>query len=146
MQRLFIILISIAITAFPLVSSAGVVPCSGEIVVDPATGKSSIKGLCGFCDLFLLVHNLFEFLAFKIAPALSVVVFLIGAFMLMFGGASEKMKTDGKNAIRGAIIGIVIILLSWVIINTIINVLAEAGGQGGGGNAGFPWPWYKPSC
>lgn len=138
-----------SVVAMPLVAVAAgafngpIVQCNGQVTLD-ANGNPVPTGLCQFCDLFKLIHNIFQYLAFTVTPALSVVVFLIGAFLLMFSGASEQLKTQGKAAIRGAVIGIVIVLLSWLIIDTVINVLAEVGG--GGGNAGFPWPWSQPDC
>ena len=98
-------------------------------------------GACTFCDIFLVIHRIFNFLALTIAPLLVIVMFIAGGLILMFGGGSSTLLERGKSIIKGTLIGLVIVLISWVIINSTINILA-----GTDTPEGFPWPWHSPAC
>ena len=111
-----------------------IVTCSG--IGDAA------HAACNFCDIFVVIHNIFNFLALIIAPLLVIVMFIVGGLILMFGGGSSTLLERGKSIIKGTLIGLVIILISWVVINTTINLLTGSDAV----PEGFPWPWHSPSC
>jgi hypothetical protein len=66
---------------------------------------------------------------FIIAP----VSFLVGAIMLMISGASPEMLGRGKKVLTGAVVGIVIVLCSYLIVSTFLKVfnVTDIGGFGG---------------
>jgi len=115
-------------------AQAPFVQCTGIPLPD---GTSA----CGFCDIFATINRIFNFLVIEIVPILAIIALIFGGLMLMFGGGSTKMQTLGKGAIRGTLIGLVIVLTSWVIVNSTINILA-----GSDTPEGFPWPWHTPAC
>lgn len=154
MRHTLIILVLLAAFVIPLFGFAqpvlppegvgqGLVPCKG-------TSDSP----CTFCHFFILIHNIFDFLALKVAPALSVAMLIAGGLILMFTGGFGGTETRpgpralGMRIVRGAIIGLVIVLLSWVIVNTTINTIAGFGVESdvAGQPPGFPWPWNTPPC
>jgi hypothetical protein len=119
----------------PIAQGAGLVPCTGD-QANP----------CTFPCIFTLIHNIFNFLVLEITPALSVVAFIVGGVLLMFAGANEQLRARGKRTLSLTLLGVTIVLLSWVIVNTTINVLAGFGVEETtpGQPKGFPWPWNKP--
>lgn len=131
----------VGMMVFTADAAAQIVPCQGELSTDPLTGEPEIIGLCKFCDIFLLINNIFDFLALVITPTLAVVAFLVGGLTIMFGGASTKARSTGKRIVTYTIIGVVVVLISWVLVNTTINILT-----GTDEPAGFPWPWHDPAC
>ena len=142
MKVVFLLLLFFSVAAGTLVlpdgaAAAGLVPCGGA-------GEAP----CQFCHLFVLIHNVYNFLALQITPALAVVLFLAGGAALMFSGANEGLKATGKRIILGTVIGVTLVLLSWVLVNTTINVIAGFGVESeiAGQPAGFPWPWNAPDC
>ncbi len=84
------------------------------------TGTRSVN------DLIKLVINWLLGIAFGIA----VLFLIIGGFWYITSAGNEETAEKGKNTAVNAIIGIVIIILSYVIVNVISNLVASSGGGG----------------
>jgi hypothetical protein len=56
---------------------------------------------------------------FIIAP----ICIIVGGIMILMGGANPGMLESGKKALTGTIIGLVIVLCSYLIVNTALTVL-----------------------
>lgn len=110
----------------------GIVPCG------PGTSKSK----CSICDLFQLIDNIIDFAVKTLVPVLATLMIIVGAFILMTAGGSETQLSKGKDIIRATIVGIVIILISWLIIDTIMVSLTKFG-EGGSDNKWGPWNEIK---
>lgn len=89
----------------------GIVPCEG---VD-----------CGKEDLYQLIMNVIDFAITYLAFPLVVLFFLIGGFFLLTSGGSPNRIEQGKKAITGAVIGLVIVLTSVVVIHTFFEVFVK---------------------
>lgn len=93
------------------VSAAGLVPCNG---LD-----------CKPCDFFVGFVNVINFLVFTITPIASAIMAVAAGLILIFGG-SETAKTMGKKILTNTVIGLVIVLCSWLIVNTIIRAIGKS--------------------
>jgi hypothetical protein len=93
---------------------------------------------CTACDLYQLVHNLMNFLMYISVPLAGLSIAIGGGFILYGAGFSEGSVSKGKEVIWDAIIGLIIILSSWLIINTIISQLTNPGV--------FVGPWSAVVC
>lgn len=127
-MRTIVLLLLIAIV-FPLLAtpaSAALVPC----------GTSETKSQCTVCDFFLLVQNIFTFLTTQLAPPIAIAMIIIGGVVVMTAAGSERLKT-GKTIITNALIGFGIVLMSWIVVNTIINIIFKVDS---------PFPWNKVTC
>ena len=113
--------------SFSTVQAAGLVPCGGS-------GQSA----CTLCDLFGLFKNLIDFAMMLIFP-LATVMIIYGGFLIMTTGDSPTRAQQGRGVIKAAVIGILIALLSWLVLDTIFKVLAP----NFEGNFG---PWNDISC
>ena len=83
--------------------AAGLVPCDG---LD-----------CTICDLGILANNIINWLVnFSFAAGAAMVIY--GGYLIMTAGLSPKQYAEGKDIIFAAAIGLGIILVSWIIINT----------------------------
>jgi len=114
---------------------------------------------CGLCDALVVGRNIIEDM-FKVSFILATVFIAYGGFTLMIAGGSEKNVTTAKGIIQSAVVGLLIALTAWLLINTIITSLANGsatvawnsiecgsgsisgpkqtiGGNGLGGNADF---------
>lgn len=89
----------------------GLVPCGG---VD-----------CTEQDLYQLIVNIIEFAIKYLAFPLVVIFFLWGGFLLLTSGGSPNRVEQGKKAITGAIVGLVIVLTSVVVIHTFFTVFVD---------------------
>lgn len=61
------------------------------------------------------------------AGTIAVLFIIIGGFQYMFAGASPDLAKKGKETLVNAIIGLVIIILSFVIITVVVNTLFRIG-------------------
>jgi ABC-type microcin C transport system permease subunit YejE len=128
-----ILLAAVMVAAQPA-SAALVAPCTG----DPIPGTDERQ--CTLCDLFATGQNVLNFLV-TISVAVAMIGVMIGGVLIMISGGSERLYQRGVTALRLALTGFIIVMLAYVIVNTIINALA-----GSSQPRGFPWPWNRVSC
>jgi len=115
MKKIAIICLLI-ILLFPLTTKArGLVPCGGP-------GEK----VCSACDLLVLFENVLHF-ALGIAFSIVVIFAVIGGFRWIFSGGKEANIEAGHKTLANALIGLAIILCSWLIINTVFYAMAEIG-------------------
>lgn len=60
-----------------------------------------------------------------VAGLIAVLFVIIGGFQYIMSGADEEMAEKGKKTLKNAIIGVAIIVLSWVIVTVIAKTLAS---------------------
>jgi len=104
-------------------SAAGLVPCNGPD--------------CKLCHLLVLIVNITNFLMRNIAAPLAGLMFLVGGIMMVAAGGSESRFSKGKEIFLNTLIGVVIVLSSWAIVNTLIMIF------GSGQLAGN---WWNVQC
>ncbi len=92
-------------------------------------------------DVFVYVIKI----ALGIAFAIAVLFVIYGGYQYITSGGNEEQATKGKKTLIYAVIGIVVIILSFVIISVITN-LVQSGSSGSGGNynANIPPPPPPP--
>lgn len=110
------------------VSQAALVPCG-----------TSTTPACTWCHLMLLGKNIIDFLMYLVFP-LAAVMIVIGGITIMTAAGSPAKVVNGRKIIMSAVVGILIALLSWLIIDTIIKILAT-----GWGNLKIG-PWNSFGC
>ena len=129
MNKIKIFFLSIGYWLFSngYVRAAGLVPCGGESEPD-----------CTWCHLFQLFKNVIDFALMIIFP-LAAIMMVYGGFLMMTAGDNQGRFGDGKNALKAAVIGILIALLSWLVLDTIFKIVAP-------GFEGKFGPWNELSC
>ncbi|MBI4359989.1 MAG: hypothetical protein HY564_02765 [Candidatus Jacksonbacteria bacterium] len=113
----------------------------------PACAES---GNCGFCDIVDVVGRGFEFALYFLGATIFF-VFVWGAFDLIVARGRSEQVEKGKEEMKGAIFGLLFVLIAWHIINVTVYVLktpsgdplAPQKGKGGKGGVLFanPWNW-----
>jgi len=81
------------------------------------------EGPCNTCDALKVSSNVIKLLT-QFAISLSALMVAYGAILMMLSGSNEGLYSKGKKAIIWAVIGVVVALGGWIIVNTIINILA----------------------
>ena len=109
---------------------AGLVPCGG-------TDQSP----CTLCDFFAVFSNIIHFITFDLTPAVAMLMFLIGGIILLTAGGNEQRLAKGKQLVTNTVIGLLIIYLGWLLINSLLTTIAP----NFGGLTGRPW-WQGVSC
>lgn len=114
----------------PLTYAKGLVPCGG-------TGEPA----CTWCHLGIMADKIIDFVVLYIVIPVAVAFIIWGGFLLMTAGGSPERVKRGRDAITAAVIGIVVALGAWLIIDTIVKMLTSG--------AGLPsdlGPWNKIKC
>lgn len=100
-----------------VLQAAGLVPCGG-----------SSEPPCTACDLLVLAQNVIH-KALELAILVCIVLLIYGGFRWIFSFGNEENIAAGQRTIYDAIIGLVIILAAWIIVNTIFWLIAYIGGE-----------------
>jgi hypothetical protein len=130
MRRAFLFSIIIVGLLAPTIAGAAswipIVPCG-----------SAGQQPCSPCDLFKAFHNVIDLVLYGITgPVAAFMVVVAGGMMLLSRGNVNWYK-NGLQILRNTMIGVSIILLSWVFTNFLIKSL----GTGSATDA-----WYQFSC
>ncbi len=142
---LIFLFIVLSLSFFVALPAAAHTPQEFQTKVGEAQGNNfspfpliTCRGVdCNFCELFhTFQHVILLLIYFAFIAAL--ISIIIGAFLIMISGGNPGTFASGKNAIFSAVIGVVIVLAAWVVVNTIIQVLANP--------SEFPLPWNQLSC
>jgi len=83
---------------------------------------------CGKEDFYQLVYSVINF-GLKIAALLAVVYVMYGGILMLTAGGSEDRVSKGKNAATSAVVGLFLVLISWLIVNTIITWFTDCKGN-----------------
>ena len=95
------------------VQAAGLVPCGGEYELE-----------CNFCFLLEMVKNIIDRLVILAAP-IAVVFIVWGGYNLLLSGGSEERITQGKKILSSAVIGLLLVIISWIFVASIIGWLGR---------------------
>ena len=107
----------------------GLVPCGSE-GQDP----------CNFCHLLELGQNVIDFVVKTLIIPLGALFIAIGGFFIMFSAGSPDKAKRGRDVIKAAILGVVIALFAWMILDITIRTLANSQTLLGSTTAA---PWYQ---
>lgn len=150
-SRIRLILLSIAIL---LGSGTAALPQSvgaQSLGILPACTEVGDCGLCDFVDLFI---NFTE-LILSLVGLIAVLLFIIGGIFYIISGGNPERAKRGKQIIVGTVIGSIIVMGAWLIVNfsiaalvgadlndvTIFPVLSDEGTPTGGGDE-----WWEIAC
>lgn len=103
------VVLSVPVIAF----AAGLVPCGGP--GEPA---------CQACYVVSLVNNIIKFLI-QIGVVIAVILFAVAGIKLATSGGNASAVSSAKSIFTNVIIGFLILLASWLIIDTVMKVFAK---------------------
>ncbi len=106
-------------------------PAHAQIVPAECRSPSNIATTCTICHIAVLVINLTTFLMKNIAFPAAVLLITIGGLTLLTAGPSEGRRTTGKKIITTTIVGLIIVLVAWIGVDTVIKVLTGTFNFGG---------------
>lgn len=94
-----------------VVSAAGLVPCSGST--------------CDFCSLVQMIGDIVTWLISFSTVAAGIAFAWAGFLMITAAGNMEQIK-KGKNIFSNVLIGFLLMLGAWLIVDTILSMLVGA--------------------
>ncbi len=112
----------IAMVLFPLVTFAqrsGIVPCGPE--EGGSGGEGNVSG-CELNDLFGLLVGIYNFLL-GMAGIVAFGFLIYGGIQILLYSTSEENLKAGKSTVIQALIGLAIIALAYIVVNTLLSVL-----------------------
>ena len=111
------IILAVGIITAPILSYASI---TSTFSCDPTLQN------CSATNINALIRLAINWLL-GIAAGVAVLFMIIGGFWYITSGGNEETAEKGKNTAINAIIGIVIIILSWVIVNVVANLVTNTG-------------------
>jgi hypothetical protein len=91
------------------------------------TNCNTGNNICGFCDMLVVGMNVIRIMG-EAAGLIVLVMLIWGAFTMMTSAGSQSKYEDGKKKITSAVIGLVIVLGAWLIVNTAFMAIAAITG------------------
>jgi len=128
----YIVILIFTFLIFNFANAAGLVPCGTE-----RDAQGTITNPCTWPKLMQLFKNIIDFIIYNIMFPLSAVMIVVGGIFIMTAGGSTSRVSTGREIITAAVVGLIIALLSWLIIDTIIKIVAV------GWNAASLGPWNQ---
>jgi len=126
---MFFILSLLVLMMFPGQSqAAGLVPCGG-------TGQSA----CNVCFVFVLINNIIHWVLYVLTPMVAVLMFIVGGMYFLVAAGNPALFTKAKSILMAATIGLVIIFVAWVFLNTFLSFIGVAQWTG-------LQNWWQISC
>lgn len=82
---------------------------------------------CSSCELLHLAKHLIDFGMIVATPILATLFFVYAGILIMVGGASPGMLSQGRRIFKDTMIGLLIVMLAWLGTNTLLKTLANYG-------------------
>jgi len=130
MRKKFLLLIisSLLFALLAPLANAGLVQCV-------VSGPNSV--LCNFCQLLATIQATLNFIMGLAFLGAVILIAVNGIRMYFTGGNPSKVKDAFQNIVK-VVVGLVIVITAWVIINTVVVFLARPGSP--------PTFWNNISC
>jgi hypothetical protein len=135
LQRLKSYTTAAIVTITSAILSIATTPASFAFSLGMQDGANAAKGIEQITDLFGatgVFNTITNVLLFAVG-AISVIMIIIGGLRYVISGGDSSNVTAAKNTILYAVVGLIVALLAYAIINFVLTNFA-AGGSGGGTN------------
>lgn len=119
------LLLAVALT-FTVATTSFAIDLSVQGGVNSAKGADQPTDLFGTSGIFNTITNVLLF----VLGAISVIMIIIGGLRYVISGGDSSAVTAAKNTILYAIVGVIVAVLAYAIINFVIGSFAP--GSGGG--------------
>ncbi len=93
---------------------------------------------CNFCHFVTLANNIIAWLIGVLAVVFGVLVFIAGFGLVTSGGNPGKLE-DAKKSLTNALIGLIVVLAAWLIVDTLLKATLPDGETDIG-------PWNQIDC
>lgn len=89
-------------------------------------GRGGTSDMCTICDIVVGFVDVANY-GMYIAGIFGLVAIVAGGVMYTVSGGDSGLSGMGKEAIKKALIGISVVLLSWVIVNSLLMAIGKEG-------------------
>lgn len=124
-----------------------IVPCGLSVQPsDPGQPGQDYTQPCNPCELFHLGRNIIDFVLMGLMPPVAAGLFIWGGFLILMGGPNPALFAKGKEIFTTTFYGVLIILGSWLITNTIMMSVAKDSIEVNGTTVNIVTDWNKFKC
>lgn len=95
---------------------------------------------CTICHFFVMIDGALDFILLKLIPPIGTLLLIFGGISLYQAGANPEKLTWAKKFLTSVIIGLLLLYMSWVIVNSVFTALGVASW------VGFGQGWFQISC
>lgn len=88
---------------------------------DPKVAATSPAGARNIGELIFFVVNIL----LLVAASIAVIFLIVGGYKYIVAHGNEEAAEEAKKTIKGAIIGLIVIVLAFAIVNIIISILLK---------------------
>ena len=144
MRRAIPVLLAGALVALPLLASAQLL---GPLVQCEGVPNDRNLPVCQACNAIRLGQNIINFFV-AAASFIGVGMLIYAGFLLLTSGGNTSGRDSAKRIIWNVLIGLVIVLIAWLAIDTVMKKLFEGSAlyeQFQGTGSGFG-PWNQIEC
>ncbi len=117
-------LVAVVVLNVAMTTSAGAINFSIRSGADSAKGSDQVSDLFGNTGIFSTITNTLLFLL----GAISVIMIIIGGLRYVISGGDSNAVSAAKNTILYAIVGVIVAILAYAIINFVIVSFTPGGG------------------
>jgi len=135
MRKIFLITLLLFLFLVPISTQAAIICDVPPLVPCGRAGTPD----CQFCHIFVLINNILNYILTCLTPIIAALMMVIGGFYLLIAGGSPELFSRAKSIVTAAVIGLVIIFVSWVFLNTFLDMIGVAEWTGLG-------TWWKIEC
>ncbi len=155
MNKKFFIILLLLVLLVPdkifAIYEAALVPCGSCEVLDPNDRTVCLveQPECSFCHIFVLIDNILSFVLTRMVPIIGAVMLVWGGFIFLSAGPSPQKVEQAKGVITAVVIGIVIIFIAWVFLNSFLSSIGIAEWTGlvdDPTTQGVEEGWWKIQC
>jgi len=121
---IFLAVIALVIVgSVPVFAAGSLVPC-GLSADDPNTPVNEANP-CTLCHIYILGHNIINFLMWELAPVFAILSISWGGFKILISGANPGLRQEGIRIIKNTLYGLLIVFGAWIIIDTLLHFFAN---------------------
>ncbi|MBU1255849.1 hypothetical protein KKE74_00955 [Patescibacteria group bacterium] len=114
-------LLLIGLFSVNLALAGGLVPCGGQ-------GEKE----CNLCHIWQLADNILDFVTLQLVFPIAALLFVAAGVVFLISGGSEEKVTLARTIFTNTVIGLMIVLCSWLLIDTLVSTIAGSGTEAGG--------------
>jgi len=132
MNKKFFIILLLLVLLVPdkifAIYEAALVPCGGCEMFDPNDRTVCLvrQPQCSFCHIFTLIDNILVFVLTRVVTVVGAAMLVWGGFVFLSAGPSPGKIEQAKGIITAVVIGIVIIFIAWVFLNSFLASIGVA--------------------
>ena len=89
----------------------------------PVECRNDVRA-CNFCALLKMGENIVDLL-FQLLVIVAVILIVVAGFKLVTSGGNPQALESAKSMLANVIIGFVIVMSAWLIVDTIFRMLAQ---------------------